>query len=140
LGSIAAQKFGFQEGDRVALEEYMPCGHCEFCRTDDYRFCQQTDPAGSNAMPMFYGTTPTDIPPSLWGGYSHYLYIHPQAVMHRVPDHLSPQMAALFLPMSNGVQWMYCYGDLRLGDNVVVQGPGQQGLAAAVTARECGAD
>lgn len=141
LGSAhPARRAGFTEGDRVALEEYMPCGACDFCRTDDYRFCQQTDPAGSAKYPMFYGTTPTDIAPSLWGGYSHYLYLHPNCVMHRVPDHLPPALAALFLPMSNGVEWMYRYGDLQLGDTVVVQGPGQQGLAAAVTARDAGAD
>ena len=135
-----ARRAGFKEGDRVALEEYMPCGACDFCRTDDYRFCQQTDPMGSAKIPMFYGTTPTDIAPSLWGGYSQFLYLHPQCVMHHIPDHLSPAEGALFLPMSNGVEWMYCYGDLKLGDTVVVQGPGQQGLAAAVTAHAAGAE
>jgi threonine dehydrogenase-like Zn-dependent dehydrogenase len=32
LGSQAAHKWPFKEGDRVALEEYMPCGGCEVCR------------------------------------------------------------------------------------------------------------
>src|SRR5712692_9252849 len=31
LGNQAAQQWPFQEGDRVALEEYMPCGVCEVC-------------------------------------------------------------------------------------------------------------
>lgn len=60
--------------------------------------------------------------------------------MHRVPDHIPPAEAALFLPMANGVEWMYRYGDLRLGDTVLVQGPGQQGLAAVLTAKEAGAE
>ena len=76
LGSQAARKWPFKEGDRVALEEYMPCGACEVCRTEDYRFCLQTDPSASQ-QPLFYGTTPVDVPPSLWGGYSQYLYLHP---------------------------------------------------------------
>jgi NADPH:quinone reductase-like Zn-dependent oxidoreductase len=37
------------------------------------------------------------------------------------------------------VEWMYRYGDLRLGDTVLVQGPGQQGLSAVLTAKEAGA-
>jgi threonine dehydrogenase-like Zn-dependent dehydrogenase len=138
LGSHAARKWAFKEGDRVALEEYMPCGACEVCRTEDYRFCLQTDPSASQ-QPLFYGTTPVDVPPSLWGGYSQYLYLHPNCVMHRVPDHIPPAEAALFLPMSNGVEWMYRYGDLQLGDTVLVQGPGQQGLSAVLTAKEAGA-
>ena len=138
LGRQAARKWPFKEGDRVALEEYMPCGACEVCRTEDYRFCAQTDPSGSQ-QPLFYGTTPVDVPTSLWGGYSHYLYLHPNCVMHRVPDHIPPAQAALFLPMSNGVEWVYRYGDLQLGDTVLVQGPGQQGLAAVLTAKEAGA-
>jgi hypothetical protein len=32
LGSQAAHKWPFKEGDRVTLEEYMPCGVCEVCR------------------------------------------------------------------------------------------------------------
>jgi threonine dehydrogenase-like Zn-dependent dehydrogenase len=57
LGRQAARKWPFKEGDRVALEEYMPCGACDVCRTDDYRFCPQTDPSVS-PQPLFYGTTP----------------------------------------------------------------------------------
>lgn len=52
LGRQAARQWPFKEGDRVALEEYMPCGAREFCRTEDYRFCPQTDPSGSQ-QPLF---------------------------------------------------------------------------------------
>jgi threonine dehydrogenase-like Zn-dependent dehydrogenase len=56
--------------------------------------------------------------------------------MHWVPDHIPPAEAGLFLPMANGVEWMYRYCDLKLGDTVLVQGTGQQGLSAVLTAKE----
>ena len=138
LGSEAGRKWGLEEGDRVCLEEYMPCGRCELCRSGDYRFCKQTDPM-QGASAMFYGTTPVDVAPSLWGGYSQYMYLHPNAVMHKLPADLPVHEAVLFLSLSNGIEWMYRYGEVKLGDTVVIQGPGQMGLSAVVTAKEAGA-
>ena len=46
IGKQAAEKWRVQEGDRVALEEYVPCGACKWCRSEDFRFCEATDIAG----------------------------------------------------------------------------------------------
>jgi threonine dehydrogenase-like Zn-dependent dehydrogenase len=76
LGSQAARNWPFQAGDRVALAESMPYGACNVCRTEAYRFCQQTDPSVSR-QPQFHGITPVDVPRPLWGAYSHDPYLGP---------------------------------------------------------------
>ena len=136
MGHIAAKKFGVKEGDRVALEEYLPCGHCDFCRSGDFRLCNATDwRLGGNR----YGATGLNVGSGLWGGYSQYLELDINTVFHKVPDALESKYAALALPMSNGIEWTYLQGGLGPGQCVVIQGPGQQGLSCVVAAKEAGA-
>jgi threonine dehydrogenase-like Zn-dependent dehydrogenase len=138
IGADAARRWGVKEGDRVALEEYIPCGACKWCRSDDFRFCPQTDIGGSGPR-LWYGSTALSMAPGLWGGYSEYMYMHPNAVVHKMPAHVPAAHAAAFLPFSNGVEWAYQYGGVGLGKSIVIQGPGQQGLACVIAAREAGA-
>jgi threonine dehydrogenase-like Zn-dependent dehydrogenase len=136
LGSAAAARWGLKEGDRVALEEYLPCGHCEYCYDGVFRLCDKTN---TRLGGIRYGSTPISLEPSLWGGYSQYQYLHPNAVFHKVPAHVPAAQAALALPLGNGVEWAYLQGGAGIGQTVVVQGPGQQGLACVIAAKEAGA-
>jgi threonine dehydrogenase-like Zn-dependent dehydrogenase len=140
IGKKASDKWQVKEGDRVALEEYVPCGACKYCRSDDFRFCAQTDMGSAGAGPrLWYGSTPIAVEGTLWGGYSQYMYVHPNAVVHKVPKSIPAQHAAAFLPFSNGVEWAYGYGQVGLGDSIWIQGPGQQGLACVIAAKAAGA-
>ena len=139
IGKKAALKWDVKEGDRVALEEYVPCGGCKYCRSEDFRFCAQTDIAGPGQR-LWYGSTPISEKGTLWGGYSQYMYVHPNAVVHKVPKNIPAAHAAAFLPFSNGIEWAYEYGDVALGDAIWIQGPGQQGLACVIAAKAAGAE
>jgi threonine dehydrogenase-like Zn-dependent dehydrogenase len=137
LGAAARERWGVKEGDRVALEEYLPCGHCHYCRTGDYRLCDATDTLVSNGIR--YGSTPIGVAPSLWGGYGEYQYLHPNTVFHAVPASIPAAQATLALPLGNGIEWAFLQGRATMGTSVLIQGPGQQGLACVVAAREAGA-
>jgi threonine dehydrogenase-like Zn-dependent dehydrogenase len=138
LGAAARRRWGLADGDRILLEEYLPCGVCPACRSGDYRLCPQTDILlGTDALR--YGATGLDVEPGLWGGYSQYVYLHPQTVFHRVPAGLDPALVPLALPMSNGYEWAYRVGHVAPAEAVVIIGPGQQGLSCLLAAKIAGA-
>ena len=138
VGREFAARKKMKEGDLVFLEHYLPCGTCEWDHLGEYRHCPATewfyDPKA-----IRYGYTAMDNPPGLWGGFSHYLYLPINAVLHHVPAGLSPEEAGVATPMSNGIQWALMDGGVGYATTVLIQGPGQQGLCCAMAAKQAGA-
>jgi threonine dehydrogenase-like Zn-dependent dehydrogenase len=138
VGERGADRWKVREGDRVALEEFIPCGACSLCLAGHYRICDATD-SRSGERVLRYGITPVDVPPSLWGGFAELLYVHPRSIVHRMPEGVPDDVATLFIPLSNGVRWVVKEGGLSVGGRVLIQGPGQHGLGCVLAAREAGA-
>jgi threonine dehydrogenase-like Zn-dependent dehydrogenase len=133
VGERAAKRWGVRPGDRVAIEPLIPCGNCEACRAGDRTRCNGW---GRNYS---YGLLGTDIDPQLLGGYSEFMYLHPNTVMHKVSPALPADVAVLFNPIGAGIRWAYAASDLKLGDSILVLGTGQRGLACVIAARSAGA-
>ncbi|MPZ24610.1 MAG: alcohol dehydrogenase catalytic domain-containing protein, partial [Dehalococcoidia bacterium] len=137
LSDRAASRLSLAVGDRILIEEYLPCGTCVLCREGDYRFCPQTALGDPGALR--YGSTPVATEPGLWGGYSEYAFLHERSVWHRLSPETSTEQATLILPLSNGIQWVQWDGGIGYGDTVVIIGPGQHGLCGVIAAQAAGA-
>jgi len=133
LGRRAAERFGVQAGQRVAVEVFKSCRACPACSQGRYRFCQR------HGLADMYGYTPLDRPPGLWGGYATHLYLDPDALVLPVPPGLDPVVATLFNPLGAGLRWAVELPDTGPGDVVVVMGPGIRGICCLIALRHHGA-
>ena len=138
----AGEKFkkrqGLEEGDRVFVEHYVACFSCEWCRVGEYRHCEATD-WRTNPDARRFGYTSTDFPGTLWGGFSEYMYLPWNAVLHKIPETVTAEEASLVMPLSNGIEWALLTAGVGYNDTVLIQGPGQQGLAQLVAVKTAGA-
>jgi len=129
---------GFREGDLVFVEHYVMCGRCEWCHLGQYRHCENTD-WRYNPDAIRYGYTSAERTPHLWGGFAQYMYLPWNSVVHQVPKGVTPELAGLVTPLSNGVEWSLFDGGVGYNSTVLIQGPGQQGLSQTVVCKQAGA-
>ncbi len=137
-GGRFKERHGLAEGDRVFVEHYVGCFNCEWCRIGEYRHCEATD-WRTNPDSRRFGYTSADNPGRLWGGFSQYMYLPWNAVLHRVPATVTPELAGLVTPLSNGIEWALRAAGVGYSDTVLIQGPGQQGLSQVVACKQAGA-
>jgi threonine dehydrogenase-like Zn-dependent dehydrogenase len=137
-GETFKKRRGLKEGDLVFVEHYVGCMNCEHCHRGDYRLCMATD-WRKNPDGIRFGYTSAEKAPHLWGGFAQYMYLPWNAIIHKVPDGLSPELAGVVTPMANGIQWALFDCGVGYDSRVLVQGPGQQGLSQVVSAKQAGA-
>jgi threonine dehydrogenase-like Zn-dependent dehydrogenase len=131
IGADAAQQWKVKEGDRVCVKAPLPCGRCRNCRSGASHRCERHMGYG-----LFLSTT---VAPSLWGGFATHLYLHRDALLKPAPAHIPTDVMTLFNPLSGVVRWIYEIPNLRMAEHVVILGPGQRGILAALTAKQAGA-
>lgn len=114
---------GVQVGDRVACETAESvCGRCVYCLSGNYNLCPNR---------LGYGALAD-------GAFTRYVAARPE-ILHRVPDHVPFEHAALTEPISVAYNALVEKTDMRPGDLVVIQGPGPIGIMALQIVRLRGA-
>ncbi len=121
--AVGDQVEGWQVGDRVVGEPHtLACGKCYLCRTGNIQICPEKRSPG-------WGID---------GAFTKYLP-YPPHLLHRIPDTMTYEEAALVEPTANIVTDVLERAKVEPEDFVVVLGPGPIGLTAAMAARAEGA-
>ena len=116
----------------MILKGSRGCGHCGACLRGCPRLCKQRT--------LYGGLMTSAEPPHLLGGFADYLYVMPDALLLPISESMSGEAAVVIASvMANGFQWAVRQGGATIGSYVVIQGPGQQGLACTFAARQAGA-
>jgi len=131
IGTLARQRWGVEEGDRVAVRSGYGCGHCEACMRWEPRLCRKR--GGT------YGYTDVNKPPHLWGGYAEHMYLCPHTVLKKMDPRLPAGVAVMFNPLAAGLSWASTIPGTGPNDRVVILGAGQRGLCCVIGARAAGA-
>jgi threonine dehydrogenase-like Zn-dependent dehydrogenase len=130
IGEEAARNWGCGVGDRVVVESPIPCLRCRMCRRGLPRQCPRQ---------LMVGFTSIGVPPALFGGYSEFMYLHPNAGVHKISNHVPLDHAAMFNTLAGAFEWTVNVGHVGPGQNVVVLGSGQRGMACGMVAKAAGA-
>ena len=129
-------------GDRVSIApSSTPCGHCYYCIHMPHRPALCTNRT-------VYGFSSVKRVPSIWGGFSEYIYLHPKTYVFKLPKDMPMKRAVLIEPLATGlraVERAYSPGEpfmshgYGVGRNAMVLGTGPIGLMVVASLRHSGA-
>ena len=121
--AVADDVAGWEIGDRVVCETAASiCGVCALCRTGRYNLCPRR---------QGYGATRD-------GAFGELLLAEPR-VLHRIPDNVSFERAAMTEPFAVAYNALVERASVTPGDLVVIQGAGAIGALSLMIARLRGA-
>jgi len=119
---VGSQVRNYAVGDRVVSEVHNRfCGVCLFCRSGNIQLCPEKRAAG-------WGVD---------GGFAEYIKM-PEFLLHRIPDSLSYEEAALTEPTGIAAQAVLVKASAKVEDLVVVVGCGPIGIQAVQIAKVSG--
>jgi L-iditol 2-dehydrogenase len=124
IAAVGGKVVGWNIGDRVVGEPHtLACGSCSLCRTGNPQVCPQKRSPG-------WGID---------GAFTSLMRWPEPHLLHRVPESLAFDVAALAEPLANVVTDVVLTQSIISGDVVAVAGPGPIGIMAALVAKQAGA-
>lgn len=108
-------------GTRVTVNPAITCGHCPACRRDDARNCFNRESIGLTRD----------------GGFAKHVTIPDKSCLV-LPDSVDTELGALTEPLGVSAEAVLT-GEVKLGDTVLIMGPGTIGQGIALMARAAGA-
>lgn len=105
-------------GDRIVVEQIVPCGACLYCQRGWYWMCAPHDMFGFK----HYN-----------GGMAEYMLVPALARVHKISKELPPQHAAFAEPLSCSLHAVE-RAEIQFDDVVIVAGAGPIGLSAVIGA------
>ncbi|WP_341853838.1 alcohol dehydrogenase catalytic domain-containing protein [Brachybacterium sp. GPGPB12] len=109
---------GVSVGDRIVVEQIVPCGECMYCQRGWYWMCAPHDMFGFKHY---------------HGGMAEYMIVPKLARAHRISKDIAPQHAAYAEPLSCSMHAVE-RAELEFDDVVVIAGAGPIGLGAIIGA------
>jgi 2-desacetyl-2-hydroxyethyl bacteriochlorophyllide A dehydrogenase len=121
LGPGASAHFGVALGERVIAEQIVPCERCRYCRSGQYWMCEVHNIFGFQRVVAD-------------GGMADFMRIPRNARVHRIPDGVAADDAAIIEPLACAIHTVN-RADIQLDDVVVIAGAGPIGLMMVQVAR-----
>ena len=123
IESAGSSVTGWAPGDRVIAEQHFRhCGKCEFCLTGRRQFCP------SKRSPGYLSD----------GAFAEYITVE-ESLLHKIPEALSFEQAALVEPMGIAASAILGKAGVNPGDFVVILGTGPIALLALQMVKAAGA-
>lgn len=118
---VGQEAGNWKAGDKVVSIAFLGCGHCYFCQIGKFNLCDNLQILG------------TDID----GGMAEYVAIHKMNLFH-LPLNISFEAGAAIEPLGISMHAFF-QSDFKVGDKILILGPGPIGLGLLMIAKLSGA-
>lgn len=122
IDKVGGETDRWKEGDRVTAENsHTVCGSCRYCRTGNYNLCPDRLATGY----------------AFDGAFARYCVV-PEERVHKLPDNIDFISGALSDPVACACHAVLDLTGIRVGETVLITGPGPMGLLCLQLAKSSG--
>jgi len=135
-GNKALKERALSIGDLVTVEILIPCYHCNWCNEGKFHLCGNDDTSQTGGYGRQFGCNiPLNREPTpLWGGFSQYLFVPREAIIHKYKKEVNIKAAVMTEPFATAIHTIE-RADPLIGESCAILGPGTIGLCLTIAAK-----